>query len=70
MTIGDDQGAECSETLKGLITMLLRGRLVDGCIGSLSIAAGDLLGLPDEVLEEVTLVLGKQQNLGLLNDLL
>jgi len=27
-----------------------------------------LLGLPDEVLEEVALVLGEKQDLGLLND--
>jgi hypothetical protein len=44
--------------------------LVDRCVGERGIAAIDLLSLPDEVLEKVALVLGEQENLCLLDDLL
>jgi hypothetical protein len=50
--------------------VLLCGVLVDRRVGKRGIAATDLLSLPDEVLEEVALVLCEQENLGLLNDLL
>ena len=50
--------------------MLLCSLLVDSRLGERCIAAGDLLGLPDEVLEQVALVLGEDEKLGLLNDIL
>jgi hypothetical protein len=50
--------------------MLSCGFFVNGCLRGLGVAASDLLGLPDKVLEEVSLVLGKQQRLGLFNDVL
>jgi len=50
--------------------MLLRCVLVDGSAGYLCIATADLLCLPDEVLEEIALVLSEEKNLSLLNDIL
>ena len=48
--------------------MLLGSLLVKWSIWSGSVAAGELLSLPDKVLKKVALVLGKHQDLGLLND--
>lgn len=70
MAVRDDQGAQGAETFEGVVAMLSRGFFVNGCLRGLGVAASDLLGLPDEVLEEVTLVLGKQQRLCLFNDVL
>ncbi len=47
--------------------MLLRLRLVNGGTGFRSIAASDLLAVPNEVLQKIALVLGQEQNLRLLN---
>lgn len=70
LAVGDDQCAKCTETVKGLVAVLLRGLLVYWCLRGLGISTGHLLSLPDEVLEEVALVLGEQQGLRLLNDIL
>lgn len=48
--------------------MLLRGLLVDRRTWGLRVAAGDLLGLPNEVLDEVALVLREKEDLRLLDD--
>lgn len=49
--------------------MLLGGAAVNRSIGCGSTATAGDLTLPDEVLEEVVLVLAEQQDLGLLNDI-
>lgn len=67
MAIGDDESAESPETLKRLLSMLLRGLPIDRCLWGLRIAASDLLSLPDEVLEEIALVLREEKDLRLLD---
>ena len=68
LTVGDEKSAEGTQTVEGLVTVLLGSVLVDRSTGESGVGAGDLLSLPDEVLEEVALVLGEEQDLGLLND--
>ena len=68
LPIGEDKSAKRSQSLKSLVAVLPSGILVDGCARGLSIAAGDLLCLPDEVLQKIALVLGQDEVLGLLND--
>jgi hypothetical protein len=58
LAIGDNKRAQGSQTLQSLIAVLLRSLLVNGGIGNRGITAIDLLGLPDEVLKEIALVLG------------
>lgn len=70
LAVGDEKCSEGAEALKSLVAVLLSSLLVNGGIGLLRIARADLLSLPDEVLNEVALVLGEKQELGLLNDLL
>ncbi len=65
--IGDDERPEGTEAIQCLIAMLLRLRLVDGGTRFSSIAASDLLAVPDEVLQKIALVLGQEQNLRLLD---
>lgn len=68
MTVADEQRSESAETLKSLVAVLLGSVLINWSVWSGGVATADLLSLPDEVLEEIALVLGEQQNLGLLND--
>jgi len=49
--------------------MLLCGLLVDGGAGDADGLGVELLRLPDKVLDEVSVVLGQQQILGVLDDL-
>ena len=70
LAIRDDERAERTETLQRLVAVLLRGVLINRSTRHLSVAAADLLCLPDEVLEKVAVVLGEQQDLGLLDDIL
>lgn len=46
---------------------MLRSILFDGCPGHRSIAAVKILGLPNEVLEQITGVFCEDELLGLLN---
>ena len=48
--------------------MLLGCSLIDGCSWTLGAAASEILCLPDEVLEQISLVLCEEQNLGLFNN--
>lgn len=59
LPIGNDERAESSETVQRLVTMLLSSLLVDRSAWESSIANIDLLRLPDEVLEEIALILCK-----------
>lgn len=68
LTVGDQESAEGTKSIKSLVAMLLGGALVDGGTWNLCIATLDKPRLPQEVLQEITLVLGQEQHFGLLND--
>ena len=68
LTIGDDQSTECSETFKRFIGMLFGSVFVNGGARDLGIAAIKLLGLPDEVLQQVALVLAEKKIFSLSNN--
>ena len=48
--------------------MLLGRVLIDGRTGQLGVAGSHRLGLPDEVLDDVALILGEDEMLGLDDD--
>ena len=48
--------------------MLLSGVLVHWRVRELCVAAPDVLCLPNEVLQQVSLILGEQKDLGLFDD--
>jgi hypothetical protein len=52
-----------------LVAVLLCGLTVNGSVGSASAATGNALALPDEILNEVVLVLAEQELLGFLDDI-
>lgn len=68
LAVGDDERAEGTQTLQSLVSMLLRGVLINRCTWKRSILGLNLLCLPDEVLEEIALVLGQQEVFRLLDD--
>jgi hypothetical protein len=65
LSIGDNEGSESAQTLKRLITVSLRGFLIDGSIGRGHRLGVELLCLPNEILQEVAIVLGQQEVFGL-----
>lgn len=69
LSVGDQERSKSLKTLQGLLAILLASLLRDRHIGALDIAGGDLLGLPDEILQKLALVLGEEHQLGLLNDI-
>lgn len=69
LAVGDDQRAERAKTLQCLVAVLLGCILVDRCAWGCGIATADLLGLPDEVLQHVAVVLGQEHVLCLLDDI-
>jgi hypothetical protein len=69
LTVGDDECSKSAESLERLLAVLLSSVLVEWCRDTLRVDLTKVLGLPDEVLEEITLVLGEDQKLGLLNDI-
>jgi hypothetical protein len=70
LTVGDEERSEGSQTLESLLAMLLGSLLVERSVDVGRVGGADLLCLPDEVLEEITVVLGEKEELGLLNDVL
>jgi hypothetical protein len=70
LTVGDEERSEGSETLEGLLAVLLGSLLAQRSVDVGCVIGADLLCLPDEVLEEITVILGEQEELGLLNDVL
>lgn len=68
LSVGDHERAKSTETLQSLIAVLLSSFLVDWSAWHRSICTIDLLCLPDEILEEITLVLAEKKDLGLFND--
>lgn len=69
LSVGDQERSQSLKTLQGLLAVLLASLLGDGHIGGLDIAGGDPLGLPDEILQKLALVLGEEHQLGLLNNI-
>ena len=69
LSIGDDELAQSSQTIKRLIAVLLSSVLVDWRTWNSSASAIDILGLPCEVLEQVALVLCEKEDLGLLDNI-
>lgn len=69
LPIGDDEGSKTAKTTQSFISVLLRLFTADGRSGTGGISAFDLLCLPDEILEQVALVLGQEEVLRLFNDI-
>lgn len=67
LAVGDEQGAQGAKALESFVAVLLGSVLVDGQGGGSRIASAEVLALPDEVLEQVALVLGEQEDFGLLD---
>jgi hypothetical protein len=63
LTVGDEKRSESAKALERLLAVLLSGVLVKGSVDIGRIGGADLLGLPDEVLEEITVVLGEKEEL-------
>jgi hypothetical protein len=63
LAVGDEKRAKSAESVKRLVAVLLGGVLVDGRTGQACAGTGDLLCLPNEVLEQVAVVLGEEQTL-------
>ena len=61
--------AKGAETLEGLIAVLLGGLLVNRSNGRLGVTCGSLGGLVDEILDEIALIFGQEEELGLLDDI-
>lgn len=70
LAVGDEQRTECPQTLKSVLAVRLGGILADGSVGGANSLGVELLSLPDELLEEIALVLAQKQVLGLSNDIL
>lgn len=68
LAVGDDELAEGAKSLEGLVAVLLGCLLVYWRTHGVGIAGADVLSLPDKLLEQVALVLGEKQQLGLLDD--
>jgi hypothetical protein len=69
LPIGDNERAECAESFKSFVAMLLGGIFINWSTWSCGISSIDMLRLPDEVLEEIALVLGKEKVLSLFDDI-
>ena len=69
LTVSNDKSAESAKTLHGLLSVLLGSLLVNRGLDTIGVAGADSLGLPDEVLEQVAVILAEKQDLGLLNDM-
>ena len=68
LAVGDQQLAEGPQALQSLLAIALSLVLGDGRVGTLNILVVVAGGLPDEVLQQVAIVLGQKQLLGLLDD--
>lgn len=69
LSVGDHQCAQSLQTLSSLAGILLASILVDRKVRALGITSGDLLRLPDEVLNEFTLILHQEHLLGGVDDI-
>jgi hypothetical protein len=69
LAVGDNQSAQSPQAVKGLVAVLLSLLLVDWGVGGRNGLGVKLLGLPNEVLEQVAVVLGQQQVLRMFHNL-
>jgi hypothetical protein len=68
LAVGNNQGSQGTQSVKGLIPVLLRLFLTDGRDRSSQALVVELIGLPDEVLQQIAMILGQQQILGLFHN--
>lgn len=68
LTVGDQQCPESAQALEGLVAVLLRSLLIDGSTRHRNRLRVELLSLPDEILQEIALVLGQEELLGLVDN--
>lgn len=61
LAVGDEELSQGAETLQSLIPLLLGGLLVYRGVGAFHSIRVELLRLPDEVLDQVALVLGQEK---------
>lgn len=64
MTISNEQCSQSPQAPESLIAILLRLVLLDWGIGPVNAVDVELSGLPNEVLDQVALVLGQKHLLG------
>jgi hypothetical protein len=69
LAIGDNQGSKSAKTIESFVAVLFGSVLVDWGTREFGISSGNLLSLPNKFLKKISIVLGKQQVLGLLNHL-
>lgn len=69
LTVGEYKRAERPQTFKSLVAVLLSGVPIDWCSWQLGLTTRDLASLVDEILQQVALILGQKQDLGLLDDI-
>ena len=60
LAIGNDQSSQGPQALNRLLAVLLGGLLVDRGTGGINGLRVEVLGLPDEILEQVAVVLGQE----------
>ncbi len=69
LSVGNEESSKGPQALKSLVALLVCRILVNGSAGHVDGFGIPLLGLPDEVLQEVALVLGEKEVLRILDDL-
>ena len=70
LSVSDDQGPQCAQSLQSLVAVLLGSILIDWRIWGGDRARIKLLSLPDEVLQKISFVFGEQKQLCLVDNLL
>ena len=68
LAVGQEEGTEGPEAIQGFVAMLLSSALVHWGIGKLRVATSEVLRLPDEILQQISVILGEKQDLGLFDD--
>lgn len=68
LPVSDDKRAKSPKPFQCLVSVLFSGLLANWSARKSDISTLDLLRLPNEILEQIALVLGKKQVLGLLNN--
>lgn len=69
LAIGDEQSTQRPQALKSFVAMSLGSVLADGEIGGVDRLGVKLGRLPNEVLDQIALILRQQEVLGLFDDL-
>lgn len=69
LPVGDQKGAQCPQTIHGLVTILPSAVLIDGGTRLLCLHRAEMLSLPDEVLKQLAFVLTHDQLSSLVNDI-